>query len=106
VKDAITKPRGKYPEALGNVVVIEFELWNSLIRERLASVLGNLEDGVLGRLRDIPGLSAVLPGLGIPENFTEVVSDTIKNIKMEVRTIFRRRREGMIRQEGVGSGRE
>lgn len=83
VKDGVAKPKGKYPEALGNVVIIEFELWNQLVREGIKSMVQQVQDGIIAQLSVIPGLSSLIPTL-IPQNFTDMIEERTNNLKMEV----------------------
>lgn len=84
VKDGISKPHGKYPEALGNVVVIEFELWNALIRENINSMAISFEHRILDQI--LAGLEPLISE-NLPQNITKVVQQRTKDLKMEVLTL-------------------
>uniref|UniRef100_A0A6B2KXA1 ABC3 transporter permease C-terminal domain-containing protein n=1 Tax=Arcella intermedia TaxID=1963864 RepID=A0A6B2KXA1_9EUKA len=54
VSQSIVTPKGKYPNALGNAVVIEFELWNRILRDTLENFLNNTSDAFFRNTTGIP----------------------------------------------------
>jgi len=83
VQDGIRKPHGKFPEALGNVVVLEFDLWNSFVSQNILSLLDQFNIASIEQRLGISGLTTFFPALKSLESAVSLVRDRLGHAKME-----------------------